>query len=588
MLARGNPDAGETLYRRLIEQLPAVLYIDSNDASPELIYVSPQIEQMFGWPAELWMSDRRLWKDSIHPDDFEYVNRSWLESLRTQLPFVVEYRVLRPDGTYVWTHDSCIPVRDVDGRTSWHGVMQDITAAKDIERSLRDSEAKYRALVENVPAVVYAVAPDDDRKTLYVSPEVETALGYSREEWLEQPDIWMELLHPDDREQTLAAHDLANETGKPWSREYRLIASDGRGVWFRDVATLVRDADGRPLHWVGVQFDIAELKHVEDELRDARDELELRVLVRTHELEEANELMMLEIEERRRVERELRDARERYRLLVENLPGATFVWDVNATSDEPVYVSPQIESILGYTAEEWGRADFWRSRIHPDDRRAVLRATLHSSVTGQPFSMEYRYLAKDGRIVWVLEEATLQERDERGRPRIFHGLMLDITDRKRAEAKRNEAERRLRALIEQIPAIVYIELPARPAGESQLLFINPQVDAILGYTTDELMDDPAHLSAVLHPEDRERILAADAESGATGRPFDEEYRMIAKDGRTIWLHSRATLVADDDGHPLYWQGVAFDVTDSHELTAVRERDDAERRKRTSGGTLETA
>ena len=84
------------------------------------------------------------------------------------------------------------------------------------------------------------VAPDDDRRTIYVSPQVERALGYRQQEWLAQPDIWTELLHPDDREPTLAAHDLHNETGEPWSREYRLLASDGRPVWFRDVATLVR------------------------------------------------------------------------------------------------------------------------------------------------------------------------------------------------------------------------------------------------------------------------------------------------------------------------------------------------------------
>jgi PAS domain S-box-containing protein len=116
---------------------------------------------------------------------------------------------------------------------------------------------------------------------MYVSRHVETALGYSREEWLGQPDIWMELLHPDDREPTLAAHDLHNETGRPWSREYRLIADDGREVWFRDVATLVRDPDGRPEHWLGVQLDITELKAAEAELRSARDELELRVAERT-------------------------------------------------------------------------------------------------------------------------------------------------------------------------------------------------------------------------------------------------------------------------------------------------------------------
>ena len=105
-------------------------------------------------------------------------------------------------------------------------------------------EARYRALVENLPAVIYQVAPDDDRRTIYVSPHVETALGYSREEWLGQPDIWMELLHPDDREQILAAHDLHNETGRHWSREYRQTANHGRDVRFPDDGPVVRDSEG--------------------------------------------------------------------------------------------------------------------------------------------------------------------------------------------------------------------------------------------------------------------------------------------------------------------------------------------------------
>ncbi|MGZ4114756.1 MAG: PAS domain-containing protein, partial [Actinomycetota bacterium] len=261
VLSASGLGAGEILYRNLVEQVPAVVYIDSNDLTPQTIYVSPQVEEMFGQPAEVWITHRERWDEAMHPDDLPRVNEAWIRSIDTQTPCVIEYRVRRPDGSIVWTHDTCVPVRGADGRTLyWQGVMQDVTASKLAEQSLRDSEARYRALIENIPAVIYVVAPDDDRKTIYVSPQVEVALGYTRDEWLQQPDIWMELLHPDDREETLAAHDLHNETGRPWSREYRLIASDGRAIWFRDVATLVRDARGHPLHWQGVQLDITELK----------------------------------------------------------------------------------------------------------------------------------------------------------------------------------------------------------------------------------------------------------------------------------------------------------------------------------------
>ena len=317
------------------------------------------------------------------------------------------------------------------------------------------TEALYRALVEQIPAVVYLVAPDDDRRTLYVSPHVDRALGYTREEWLDQPDIWMELLHPDDREPTLAAHDLANETGQPWSREYRLMASDGRAVWFRDVATLVRDDEGRPLHWQGVQLDITELKRAEDDLRRTRDELELRVLERTHELEEANELMALEIAERRRAEAELSRAEARYRTLVEQIPAMTYIelpspGDPKAT--RMVYLSPQTEGMPGYTPEElMADPNHLVRMLHPDDRERVVRASDHADRTGEPFDEEYRVFAKDGRTVWLHSQAVLV-RDDAGRPRFWHGVAIDVTDRKEAEEGLRELEGRYRAVLDRLQA----------------------------------------------------------------------------------------------------------------------------------------
>jgi len=317
------------------------------------------------------------------------------------------------------------------------------------------TEALYRALVEQVPAVVYLVAPDDDRRTLYVSPHVERALGYTREEWLDQPDIWMELLHPDDREPTLAAHDLANETGQPWSREYRLMASDGRAVWFRDVATLVRNDEGRPVHWQGVQLDITELKRAEDELRRTRDELELRVLARTHELEEANELMALEIAERKRAEAELSRAEARYRTLVEQIPAMTYIelpspGDPKAT--RMVYLSPQTEGMLGYAPEElMADPNHLVRMLHPDDRERVVAANDWTERTGEPFDEEYRVFAKDGRTVWLHSQAVLV-RDDAGRPRFWHGVAIDITARKEAEAELRELEGRYRAVLDRLRA----------------------------------------------------------------------------------------------------------------------------------------
>jgi PAS domain S-box-containing protein len=460
--------------------------------------------------------------------------------------------------------------------------MSDGTEEREgIERLERHTdEARYRALVENLPAVIYQVAPDDDRRTIYVSPHVETALGYSRDEWLGQPDIWMELLHPDDREPTLAAHDLHNETGRPWSREYRLIANDGRVVWFRDVATLVRDDEGRPRHWLGVQLDITELKGVEGELRAARDELERRVAERTAELEEANALMALEIGERRRAEAEVRAAEQRYRLLAEQIPAVTYIWEAHRPEGTPAgyYTSPRIEQLLGYTVEEWHASeDFWMSRLHPDDRNAVLAASLRSEATGEPFAMEFRYLHKDGRIVWVADQAILMRRDD-GLPRLFQGVMIDVTGRKEAEQAATESELRYRDLAEQVPGIIYI-LDLRPAEHTfTLRYVSPQITSILGYDPADWADTERWLATV-HPDDRERVRELDAAiADSTGAEYELEYRMFHLDGSTRWVRDQGHVLERDAlGRATVLQGLVVDMTEARMID--RERREARVRYR---------
>ncbi|HET7870038.1 MAG TPA: PAS domain-containing protein [Actinomycetota bacterium] len=567
--AEGLFESPEALFRALVEQVPAVVYIDSDDQRPDSLYMSPQSERVFGYSPSAYVAQPELWRDNTHPEDRPVVADAWAAARANGEAFACEYRVRHRAGRWLWVRDEAVPVRGGGGEIqAWQGVLHDVTARKETEQALREAEEKYRALVENVPAVVYLVAPDDDRRTLYVSPQVERALGYPREEWLDQPDIWMELLHPDDREQTLAAHDAANETGQPWSREYRLIASDGRAVWFRDVATLVRDLDGRALHWQGVQLDITELKRVEEELRRARDDLELRVLLRTHELEEANEMMALEIAERRRAEDELRATERKYRMMAEQIPAVTYVWHVDQEAGQIDYTSPQIERLLGYTPGEWGTADLWLSRLHPDDRTRVMADTLRSQTTGESFSAEARYLAKDGRIVWLLDEAVLLERDGAGLPKTFHGVLVDITARKEAEAsaraaqsKATIAEARYRTLVEQIPAMTFIEMRSPDDPRSiHLTFASPQTEPILGYTPQELIDDPGHFARMLHPDDRDRVLAVNEHSERTGEPVDQEYRVVAKDGRVVWIHCQAVLVTDESGAPRFWHTVALDIT----------------------------
>jgi PAS domain S-box-containing protein len=569
----------DRLYRNLVERVPAVVHIDSNDQRPDSLYVSPQVQEIFGHPADDYLADPELWRRQTHPDDVQHIAETWRVARAEERAFECEYRMIRPEGAIIWVRDSAVPVRGDDGHVEfWQGVLYDITVAKHAEQDLREAEEKWRALVENLPALIYLVAPDDDRRTLYVSPHVERTLGYTRSEWLQQPDIWMELLHPDDREPTLAAHDHHNQTGEPWSRDYRLIAADGRAVWFRDIATLVRDASGDPLYWHGLQIDITELKRVEEQLRAARDQLELRVLQRTAELEEANILMSLEIAERRRAEAEAREAEHRYRLLAEQIPAVTYTW-ITVGDGETAYTSPRIEQLLGYTPEEWNvTADFWESRVHPDDRPTVLAASLRSESTGEPFEMEFRYLHKAGHIVWVLSRAALLSRDENGRPSSFQGVMLDITARKEAEAKASETELRYRALTEELPAVIYV-LEVEPGTTTdRIAYVSPQIHTLLGYEPEQWLSSATWVEAV-HPDDRERVWATAAAVFETGEPYVIEYRIRTKDDRSLWVRDQGRVLQRDAlGRPRSIQGLMLDITREREWTGALA--ETERRYRT--------
>jgi len=131
-------------------------------------------------------------------------------------------------------------------------------------------EAKYRALLEQIPAVVFMAYLDRGISEAYVGPQIEAALGYSREEWLEDPIRWYQHIHPDDKQRwSLEAAEMFL-SGKPLRSAYRVIARDGRVIWFHCDARMMRREDGRPWFIHGVAFDISHLKRVEEELQEER------------------------------------------------------------------------------------------------------------------------------------------------------------------------------------------------------------------------------------------------------------------------------------------------------------------------------
>jgi PAS domain S-box-containing protein len=151
-------------------------------------------------------------------------------------------------------------------------------------RSRREAELRYKLLVEQLPIIVYVNPVDRMSSTTYVSPQIQNILGYRPEEWLADPEFWQKRIHPDDREAVLTNVERSDLTGTPFDMEYRMLARDGRVVWFQDQTILVRDHNGQPLYWQGLKIDITKRKQAEDEILKLNAELERRVEERTKEL----------------------------------------------------------------------------------------------------------------------------------------------------------------------------------------------------------------------------------------------------------------------------------------------------------------
>jgi PAS domain S-box-containing protein len=128
-----------------------------------------------------------------------------------------------------------------------------LEAALGVDRA----EAKYRSLIELPTAITYTEDFESGR-TYAISPQIEAILGYTQEEWMGEASLCTDRIHPDDRDRVIAACELANQAGQPYSAEYRMIARDGRTVWIRDEAVLVRGSNGQPLCWQGVMHDITQ------------------------------------------------------------------------------------------------------------------------------------------------------------------------------------------------------------------------------------------------------------------------------------------------------------------------------------------
>jgi PAS domain S-box-containing protein len=255
------------------------------------------------------------------------------------------------------------------------------------------------------------------------------------------------------------------------------------------------------------------------------------------------------------------DALERrYRQLVEDMPLSFYITSIDSNLN-PLYVSPAIVDLLGYSLEEWkANPLLFEEIVHPLDADRVVQAIACAKAEMDPYEAEYRMRTKDGRIVWVHDHA-VTVRDAPGGRFHWQGFLVDVTARKQAEA-------RYRTLVEQLPLITYIDSPY--SADEAAAYVSPQIEDILGYGLEEWHANPSFFIEHLHPEDRDRVRESQRKARRHAEPLELEYRFIAADGHVVWLKDSYTVVRDETGNPVYTQGFAVDVTAQKQAERDRE------------------
>jgi diguanylate cyclase (GGDEF)-like protein/PAS domain S-box-containing protein len=228
-----------------------------------------------------------------------------------------------------------------------------------------------------------------------VSPGISDLLGVTREDYLREGSDWSDYVHPEDRPRVVAesAASVANE--EAFHSEFRAVHADGRVVWVREDAVLIRDDEGKARYWLGIMLDVTQF-----------------------------------VEARR----DLTHLQNTYGALVEQIPAIVYQ-DATDDSWTTVYVSPQITNLLGVLPEEWtGDSKLWSQMLHPDDRDRAIEEVDRGIESGEPYTVEYRMVARDGRVRWFQDTAVMLA-DAEGKPAFTHGVMLDITERREAEER---------------------------------------------------------------------------------------------------------------------------------------------------------
>ncbi|MEH3158847.1 MAG: PAS domain-containing protein [Sphingomonas taxi] len=377
-------------------------------------YVSASATSMYRMSAD-WREMRQLdgrgflsdtdepttdWIDTyVHADDQPRVRAAIAHALGRRTMFDLVHRVRLADGGTGWVHSRAVPILGADGGiVEWFGAAADVTAQHDAEDAMRASERHLAALVDQ--ATVGIAETDVAGRFIRVNDHYCAMVGRSRQALLAAR--MHDITHPDDLAANAPLFERLAIGGAPFEIVKRYIRPDGSLVWVNNHVAAIRDGDGCITSLVAMSIDITRHRLAEERLRETE---------------------------------------RRYRLAAQATNDAIWDWDL-ATGQ--VIWNEAVTTLFGHAPDTVvPTADWWKAQIHPDDRDRVV-ADIHAVIDGRgdAWAAEYRFARADGSHAHVVDRGTVL-RDAHGKAVRMIGAMLDLTERRRAEAALREANETL-------------------------------------------------------------------------------------------------------------------------------------------------
>ena len=429
---------------------------------------------------------------------------------------VLELHGLKKDGTEFPIELSLATWKNADS-TYYSGIIRDISERKKAERAVQEGQERFRQLAEHIRGVFWITDPAK-QDMLYISSGYENIWGRSCESLYASPQSWLEAIHPEDRARVFEAATHKQTVGT-YDEQYRILRPNGVIRWICDRAFPIRDSSGIVYRIVGFAEDITDQQRIQESLQASEERLELVIT-----------------------------------------GSSDGFWDGQVLPDEPwsslrtpVWWSPRVKAMLGYTDEEFPDVlESWASRLHPEDTNRVFAALTAHIDRRDPYDVEYRLLTKAGEYGWFRARGQAIW-DEAGQMTRMAGSLQCVTDRKHAEDALRRSEQLLQDVADNTTAVIYVKY-----ADGRYLLINRRFEQIFNLTADQIV---GHTDHEIFPKDIAEAFRAN-DVGVLERNTTVEYEEYAphSDGLHAYISIKFPL-CDHTGKPYATCGISTDITE---------------------------